>query len=332
MLAANVSNGKVTLSWNASNDGQTPANGLSYQVRLGTSAGAQDIISAMATSTGKRLNAHMGNAQSGTQFDILDLPAGTYYWSVQAIDNSFKPSPFAAEHSFVVATSPLLTTQSISSIQSTTADGGGNITDDGGSAVTARGIVWGTSTNPTLASNLGMTTDGSGTGTYTSSLTGLTQNTTYYVRAYATNAMGTSYGNEIQFISAKQLDEVYAGTFPGVYDGEVAWVDYDRDGDLDVSLTGRDGSSNYTRLYRNNGNSFTLVFNGQFPHLYYSSLDWADYDHDGYPDLLLTGYNGSQNYSRIYKNNSGNSFSQAFNNQLTGVYQGSVLLVPIPLL
>lgn len=92
-----------------------------------------------------------------------------------------------------------LTTTAASSITDVSAISGGNISNDGGAAISVRGIVWSTSQNPTLASNLGSTNDGSGTGSFTSNLTGLTASTTYYVRAYATNSAGTAYGNEVSF-------------------------------------------------------------------------------------------------------------------------------------
>ena len=90
-----------------------------------------------------------------------------------------------------------MTTTAITNITETTADSGGNVTDDGGDTVTARGVCWSTSESPTTADS--KTTDGTGTGEFTSSITGLTAGTTYYVRAYATNAVGTSYGSQVSF-------------------------------------------------------------------------------------------------------------------------------------
>ncbi len=92
---------------------------------------------------------------------------------------------------------PTLTTTSVSLITATTATSGGNITNDGGAAVTARGVCWGTSSNPTTAGTY--TIDGSGTGEFVSNLAGLTSSTLYYVRAYAQNTMGTAYGDEVSF-------------------------------------------------------------------------------------------------------------------------------------
>jgi formylglycine-generating enzyme required for sulfatase activity len=94
-----------------------------------------------------------------------------------------------------------LTTTTISSITSTTAISGGNISNDGGGSITARGVVWSTSQNPTVALT-SKTLDGGGTGSFTSNLTGLSPNTVYYLRAYATNSAGTAYGNEVIFTSA----------------------------------------------------------------------------------------------------------------------------------
>jgi len=98
------------------------------------------------------------------------------------------------------ACSPTVTTTSISSIAQTTASSGGNVTADGGATVTARGVAWNTAGTPTISGS--HTSDGTGTGSFTSSITGLTCNTAYHVRAYATNSAGTSYGSEVDFTSS----------------------------------------------------------------------------------------------------------------------------------
>lgn len=111
-----------------------------------------------------------------------------------------------------VSAAPTITTTSVSSITSNSGNSGGTISSDNGSAVTARGVCWNTSANPTIANN--KTTDGTGTGAFTSAISGLTTGTTYYVRAYATNAMGTSYGNQVtltpfQIGSLSTMNKVY---------------------------------------------------------------------------------------------------------------------------
>lgn len=90
-----------------------------------------------------------------------------------------------------------ITTAVITDDLAVSATGGGNITSDGGSTVTARGICWGTAATPTTSGN--KTADSAGTGSYKSLMTGLTANTTYYIRAYATNAAGTAYGQTVTF-------------------------------------------------------------------------------------------------------------------------------------
>ena len=97
----------------------------------------------------------------------------------------------------VSAVIPTVATTSATNVTQTTATGGGNVTDDGGAEVTARGICWSTSHNPTVSGS--HTTNGTGTGSFTANMTGLTPGTTYYVRAYATNTKGTAYGNEVSF-------------------------------------------------------------------------------------------------------------------------------------
>lgn len=94
---------------------------------------------------------------------------------------------------------PTLTTTEASEIRGNSAQSGGNITDDGGASVTTRGVVWSTSENPTVDKKEGSTSDGIGSGLFTSSITGLVPGTTYFVRAYAVNSTGTGYGNQVQF-------------------------------------------------------------------------------------------------------------------------------------
>ena len=101
---------------------------------------------------------------------------------------------------------PTLTTAAVTAVTGNSATGGGNVTVSGGAEVTARGICYSTSQNPTTADS--KTSDSKGTGAFVSSLTGLKGNTTYYVRAYAINSAGTGYGNQVQFTTAIDLPVV----------------------------------------------------------------------------------------------------------------------------
>ena len=91
----------------------------------------------------------------------------------------------------------VITNDTVTNISHISANCGGNVTNAGGLMVTARGVCWSTMPNPTVSSS--HTTDGTGTGEFHSLLLDLAVETTYYVRAYATNLLGTSYGDEIEF-------------------------------------------------------------------------------------------------------------------------------------
>lgn len=97
---------------------------------------------------------------------------------------------------------PVVTTAEVTEIKLFSATCGGKVTFDGNVSVTARGICWSTSPNPTIEDN--KTSNGSGVGSYTSNMTNLEHNTTYYVRAYATNEVGTAYGEEVAFTTLEK--------------------------------------------------------------------------------------------------------------------------------
>jgi hypothetical protein len=108
-----------------------------------------------------------------------------------------------------------LTTTAVTAITQKSAVSGGNITDDKGGTVTLRGICWSIEHNPTIESS--KTTNGSGTGSFASSIAGLTLGIMYYVRAYAINSIGTSYGNEVSFLTALAPGDSYQG-------GRIAYI------------------------------------------------------------------------------------------------------------
>jgi hypothetical protein len=94
---------------------------------------------------------------------------------------------------------PSVATTNISNLTGISASSGGTVTSDGGAAVTARGVCWGVAIDPTITGV--KTTDGTGTGVFSSSITGLSVGKTYYVRAYATNSAGTGYGNSVLLVT-----------------------------------------------------------------------------------------------------------------------------------
>jgi gliding motility-associated-like protein len=134
--------------------------------------------------------------------NITGLNAGTTYYARAYATSESGNTVYGVTMSFTTnpPVAPILTTAAITNILSHKATSGGNITDSGGMAITARGIVWKAGANPTLADNF--TVDGQWSGSFTSLLTSLTPNTNYCVRAYATNSVGTGYGNELCFTTA----------------------------------------------------------------------------------------------------------------------------------
>jgi hypothetical protein len=110
---------------------------------------------------------------------------------------------------------PTVTTNSVTGITANAATSGGVVTSDGGAPVTARGVCWSTTPAPTILDS--HTSDGSGTGPFTSVMTGLTPATTYYVRAYATNLSGTGYGQEFSFTTMHDMLFVSGVAEPGEF-------------------------------------------------------------------------------------------------------------------
>ena len=149
----------------------------------------------------------VGSGTGSFTIGLTDLKiATTYYVRAYAI-NSVGTS-YGEEISFTTGSAkPTVTTVSPSEVTSSSAVAGGNVTSDGGSAVTARGVVWSKEHNPTVSLST-KTTNGTGIGSYVSSISGLEPGVTYYVRAYATNANGTSYGEELSFTTAIELPTV----------------------------------------------------------------------------------------------------------------------------
>ena len=137
----------------------------------------------------------------------------TYYVRAYAINSA--GTAYGPEVSFTTLVDlPVITTVDVTAVSKTGAVSGGNVTYDGGGTVSARGLAWGTTANPTIA---GTKIDGgTGLGAFVSTLTALQKFTTYHVRAYATNSVGTAYGADIQFTT---LADIQTWNIPGDYVG-----------------------------------------------------------------------------------------------------------------
>jgi uncharacterized protein (TIGR02145 family) len=203
--------------------------GISFQVSgsLSAAAGAELLL---ALSTGKSGSSFYGIPGSYKKF-ANNRPLGGLRMAqelligepLEGIFGGFTPfdaiaSAIALSYGFksfgnCAADRPSIGTLSVDDITSNTASTGGVVTSDRGSSVTARGVCWHTSPNPTTSNN--KTVDGSGTGEFTSSITGLSPETTYYVRAYATNSAGTAYGQQREFTTGTGAGSAPVAAFTG---------------------------------------------------------------------------------------------------------------------
>lgn len=176
-----------------------------------TSSGSSAVIASgvcWSTSANPTINDYHTSDGPGTgtfTSTITGLSPGTTY-HVRAYATNNSGTAYGNDVSFTTqsATIPTVTTTAASSITTNSASSGGNITDSGSSAVTASGVCWSTSANPTI--NNTHTSDGTVSGSFNSAITGLSPNTTYHARAYAKNATGTAYGSDVSFTTRAPID------------------------------------------------------------------------------------------------------------------------------
>jgi len=316
-----------TLSWVASSDTQTPDQGLSYNLRVGTTPGGSDVVGPMAfdATDGLRKVAQPGLIQ-GTTWTIEGLvPGQAYYWSVQAVDSSLAGSAFAAEQSLPSAfyeISAGLIGVDLSAVAWGDYDNDGDLDilitgrDDSLGVVAQVYENQGGGTFADIFANLpGVERGAVAWGDYDNDgdldilLAGRDSADNDIARVYENQGGGT-------FV------DISAG-LTGVGVSSAAWGDYDNDGDLDILLAGYGASiDDDAQVYENQGGGTFVDISAGLPGLAYGSAVWGDYDNDGDLDILLTGDGPLGVISQVYENQGGGTFAN-ISAGLIGLYRSS---------
>jgi len=313
-LAAISNNGDVEFSWEAPAGSDTSGSVYSYNVYVGTHPQGIYIVSPMSNlTTGKRLLPQVGNAGYKKGFKLVNLPEGTYYWSVQSIDRSYKSSTFAPEQMFTVFYDSVnhppqavhdITNQALVLGRDTFtrnlmtepvifADPDKDVLNFSiwaADTSVVRVLVEGTSITiiPQIRGETVVTVtanDNRGGSTETSFTTWI-----------------LILDQQVPFVPVEQQ-------FEGLFEGGAEWVDYDTDGDLDLIYYGHNDyvAEPQTRILKNNQGVFSAV-DTLLPPLALGTINSGDYDNDGDLDILMSGYTSFSPISFIrgvYKNDDG---------------------------
>ena len=314
-LQTKVSGNQVTMSWSKSADGTTPANGITYNACVGTSPGVWNILSPMVdVSTGYRKSVSgMGNAMTNTFKIIKDLPIGTYYWAVQAVDNSYMTSGFSSVQSFEIL--PMFL--NVMSIPYLSNGIWGDYDNDGDLDFLVQ-----KSPKMSVFSN-----DGSDI---------FTENSIDITFDYHVNEkyVWGDYDNDgdLDVITSDSIfrnDQDNIFTYSGInFSPKLEMFvtgDYDADGDLDIFAVISEDSKSKSVLFRNEkNNAFTrielqLVADG----LGFASISWFDYDNDGDLDIVLNYGKYGEMSSQVFRNDGSNNFI-SINAPLTGLNYSTI--------
>lgn len=235
LLGTVVSTTQLNLSWTDNSTNET-----GFKIERKTSTGNYALVGTTVTDI--------------STFSDTGLSSNTTYtyriYSYNSVGNSLTYSNELTLTTSALFVVPTLTTTVATLTIGGNASSGGTITDNGGANITARGVVWSVSTNPTI-SLATKTVDGMGNGVFASTITGLVSGTTYFARAYATNSAGTSYGNEITFTETAVPLNGLVGYWP--FNGNAN----------DVSGKGNNGTVNGATLttdrFGNTNNSYSFI-------------------------------------------------------------------------
>jgi hypothetical protein len=322
-----VATSSICIKWGYGSDTETTVQkGLYYDVRVATYTITENLKTwIVSPSTGLGASPFLGNYPHGYSLAAstpgLNVGPGvqytTYYWQVRTIDTGFRKSAWSTTQSFYLNTNPGKVTGLTASIPEDaqvqlTWTAPGDDAYDGNVTGGMWRIAYSSSaaaTADTAAFAVDISTNYVQGTLYTYKLTGLLPYTSYYFWVKARDAQTSGWGVWSDSVSIT-VNYCYAvvTNIQGVYTGQVAWADYDNDGDLDLGVSGSVNSSlNITRVYRNDNNVFVNATGASLTGLGFSALAWGDYDNDGDLDLANSGIlPGNMIYvTRIYRNDKG---------------------------
>ncbi len=257
---------------------QTGKDVLSF-VNANGITGSWDSGTGVLTLTGTTTIANYQTALRSVKYVNADLTSNniTRMISFKVYDGSIYSN--TASRNILIPGPPSVTTAEVTNITATSASCGGTITEDNGANVTARGVCYNTTGNPTISDT--KTTDGTGMGTFISSLTGLTLGATYYVKAYATNSNGTNYGAQKTFIPVICTPPTSSSACSNMWITNVTTTG----GITNFSNTTACSATSYTNYSSTKsvsqaaGSSVSMSFTSQSYALNYAV--WVDFDDDG---------------------------------------------------
>jgi predicted nucleotidyltransferase len=328
-----------------SGTGATSENGLTYDIQISTTSNFSKLMFPGQMGASPRMGSYLkppkifnGNTSYGVVMKSTDpwnaqstasyglRTDTTYYYRVKTVDSALAESAWSSAGIVNTGVSP-----STSTVSSTEGAGAGEAVlswtsagDDGmiGSLTGHYRIqyatytaTWSTSTTPANATTVTVSTTAQTPGSPQShTITGLSGGVTYsfvlWSQDDASNWSGISNTSTLSLSAAGGFDSDQIevdGAGLGVTDGSSAWGDYDNDGDIDILVSGADGSGAQLRIYKNNGNGTfnpaqieVDLLNGG---LGSGGVAWGDHDNDGDIDILVNGYNGSSRELRVYRNN-----------------------------
>ncbi|HET6409896.1 MAG TPA: VCBS repeat-containing protein, partial [Chthoniobacteraceae bacterium] len=292
-LSETQTNGSVTFSWDAALDLQQ-TNGLTYNLRIGTTPGGSEVMSAMANPTnGQRLIAAIGNTGLRTNWTIHKFRPGTYYWSVQAIDHSYAGSPFAPELSFTVSnTLPVVELHSLTNVTANSVTA--NLLLDTVGELTTYYLEF-TSADHSGTSALRIAQPSAQTLQRSLFFAGLNSSNRYEIRLVASNQFGVAYSSPraITTVPATPLTELTLPFAVLLNNPRFLAADLEGDGDLDIIQSGTRSSRRVHLTYLNDSAVFVSgpeIVLTNFTSSTGVGIDGAaDLLNDGILDLLFNG-------------------------------------------